>query len=275
MNINNHIHHGDGIHIYLADGIVPQLLLALPFVLALVMYILAAVVSSSRYKQWPLYRYAFWIFGILCAAATVVGPLANRAHIDFTAHMIGHLLLGMLAPLLLVLAAPMTLALRILNVNSARCLSRILKSCPVRILSDPIVASLLNVGGLWVLYTTDLYVMMQQNIILHVLVHIHVFFASYLFTVSMIYIDPTPHRTNFVYRAIVLVIALAGHGILSKYIYVHPPSNVPIAQAETGALLMYYGGDAIDLVLIFILCFQWFRATRPRASLSMSQSVNS
>jgi putative membrane protein len=174
-----------------------------------------------------------------------------------------------------VLAAPMTLALRTLDVNSARHLSRMLKSCPVRILSDPIVASLLNVGGLWVLYTTDLYVTMQQNIILQVLVHIHVFFASYLFTVSMIYIDPTPHRTSFVYRAIVLVIALAGHGILSKYIYAHPPGSVPAAQAETGGMVMYYGGDAIDLVLISVLFFQWFRATRPRASWSVNQSVNS
>jgi putative membrane protein len=271
MNINNHIHHGDETHIYHADGIVSQLLLTLPFVLVLVMYILAAFVSSRRHKQWPLYRTVFWVFGVLCAAAAVVGPLANRAHMDFTAHMIGHLLLGMLAPLLMVLAAPMTLVLRTLNVTLARRLSRVLKSWPVRILSDPIVASFLNVGGLWILYTTDLYSAMQQNILLHVLIHIHVFFAGYLFTASMIYIDPTPHKSSFVYRAIVLVIALAGHGILSKYIYAQPPNSVPAAQAEIAGMLMYYGGDAIDVVLIFIFCFQWFRATRPRASLTMDQ----
>jgi putative membrane protein len=109
---------------------------------------------------------------------------------------------------------------------------------------------------------------MQQNIHLHMLIHIHVFFAGYLFTVSMIYIDPIPHRTSYVYRAIVMVIALAAHGILSKYIYAQPPYGVPAAQAETGGMLMYYGGDAIDLVLICVFCFQWFRATRPRTSLS-------
>jgi putative membrane protein len=262
MHISNHPHH--------EDGIILQLLVALPFLLVLIIYILAVITSSRRRKQWPLYRTVFWFFGVLCTAAAVVGPMANRAHTDFTAHMLGHLLLGMLAPLLIVLAAPMTLFLRTLNVISARRLSRVLRIWPVRILSDPIVASFLNVGGLWVLYTTDLYVLMQQNILLHVGVHTHIFFAGYLFTVSMIYFDPTPHRTSFVYRSIVLVIALAGHGILPKYIYAHPPSSVPIAQAETGGMLMYYGGDAIDLILICILCYQWFRATKPRSLLSRS-----
>lgn len=258
---------------YHGIGVPFELILALPFVLALVMYVGAAVVSSrrSRLRKWPRYRYAFWILGVCCAAAAVVGPLATRAHIDFTAHMLGHLLLGMLAPLLLVLAAPVTLLLRTLNVPAARRFSRVLKSWPARILSHPIVASFLNIGGLWVLYTTNLYVEMQQNIFMHLLVHIHVFFAGCLFTLSMIYIDPTPHRFSFLYRAIVFVLALAGHGILSKYIYAQPPNGVPAAQAETGGMLMYYGGDSIDLVLILILCFQWFRATRPQASLALTQ----
>lgn len=253
---NDHIHHGSG-NSYV-------LILLLPFVIALIMYILATVLSSSRHKRWPLYRTAFWIFGVFCAASAVVGPIANRAYMDFTAHMLGHLLLGMLAPLLMVLAAPMTLVMRTLNVKLARRLSHVLKSCPVQALSDPIVASLLNVGGLWVLYTTDLYSMMYQNILLHLFIHLHVFFAGYLFTLSMIYIDPTPHRSSFRYRSIVLVTALASHGILSKYIYVQPPTGVPTVQAEIGGMLMYYGGDVIDIVLIFIFCLQWFRANRPR-----------
>lgn len=249
-----------------------ELILLLLFVMIVIMYILAAILSNRRHKQWPLYRTAFWVLGFFCVASAVIGPLANRAHIDFTAHMLGHLLLGMLAPLLIVLAAPMTLILRTLHVNSARRLSRILKSWPVCILSNPTVAALLNVGGIWVLYTTDLYGEMQQNMVLHVLIHLHVFLAGYFFTMSIIYIDPTPHRTSFIYRAIVLVLALAGHGILSKYIYSHPPSNVPLEQAQLGGMLMYYGGDAIDLILIFTFCLHWYRANRPRAVVPESVS---
>ena len=259
----NHIHHGSIVSF--------EPLFALPFVMTLGIYVFAAAISNRHHKQWPLYRYAFWIFGVLCAAAAVVGPLAHRSHVDFTAHMIGHLLLGMLAPLFIVLAAPMTLILRTLNTVSARRLSRMLKGWPAGILTNPIVASLLNIGGLWILYATDLYAAMQQNSLLHLLVHIHIFLAGYIFTLSMVYIDPTPHRFSFMYRAIVLVLSLAGHGILSKYIYAYPPDGVSAAQAEIGGMLMYYGGDAIDLILIWVFCFQWFKAARPQASLAMEQ----
>lgn len=258
--MNDHIHHNTG-HFF-------ELILLIPFGLALVLYIGAVFISSRKSRKWPIYRTVFWVFGVICATAVFAGPLANRALIDFKVHMIGHLLLGMLAPLLLVLSAPMTLVLRTLNVKSARRLSCILKSWPVRIFSDPIVASLLNVGGLWALYTTDLYSAMHQNVLLHFFIHLHVFIAGYLFTMSMIYIDPTPHRSSFLYRSIVLVIALASHGTLSKYIYSQPPTGVPTAQAEIGGMLMYYGGDVIDSILIFILCLQWFKANRPRANVN-------
>lgn len=260
MNINNHIHH--------TIGIIPQLLLALPFIMAFVMYILAVIVSNRRQKPWPIYRTVYWAFGILFAIISVAGPLADRAHVDFAAHMFGHLFLGMLAPLLLTLAAPMTLMLRTLSVPLARRISKVLRSWPSRIYTNPVVASFLNIGGLWLLYTTDLYSLMHKSILLHIIVHFHVFLAGYLFTVSMIYIDPIPHRTSFLYRAIVFVIALAGHGILSKYIYANPPHGVPADQAELGGMVMYYGGDMIDIVIIFILCLHWFRATRPRIKLA-------
>ncbi|GAB6990096.1 hypothetical protein JCM16418A_21460 [Paenibacillus pini] len=58
--------------------------------------------------------------------------------------------------------------------------------------------------------------------------------------------------------------ASAGHGILSKYIYTHAPTHVLKSEAESGGMLMYYGGDAIELILITLFCYQWYRASRPR-----------
>ncbi|MEH7333573.1 cytochrome c oxidase assembly protein [Neobacillus drentensis] len=242
-----------------------ELILFIPFVLLLMVYIFASFRSNRQYKRWPLYRTLFWVSGILCITAVVAGPLVNRAHMDFTAHMLGHLLLGMASPLLIVLSAPMTLVMRNLNVKLARQLSKILKSYPIRILSDPMFASLFNVGGLWILYTTDLYSAMHHNIGLYFFIHVHVFLAGYMYAAAFISIDPTPHRTNFIYRAIVLVLSFASHGILSKYIYAHPPLGVTKTQAEMGSMLMYYGGDAIDIALIYILCWQWYKSKKPLA----------
>ncbi|MEH6994266.1 cytochrome c oxidase assembly protein [Neobacillus drentensis] len=66
--------------------------------------------------------------------------------------------------------------------------------------------------------------------------------------------DPAPHRYGFVFRAVVLILSLAAHGILSKYIYAHPPVGVPSEQSETGGMIMYYGGDMVEIVLIFLFC---------------------
>ncbi len=266
MNIHSGVHHVDETSIDHVAAIFPQLLLSLPFFILFIMYISAVIFTNRRYKPWPLYRTVCWVLGILCALLAVVGPLANRALVDFTAHMMSHLLLGMLAPLLMAIAAPVTLLLRTLRTSWARGLSRFLKSWLSRIYTHPIVATFLNIGGLWVLYTTDLYSLMHESTLLHVIIHLHVFIAGYLFTVSIIYFDPVFHRKSFLYRATVLIIALAGHGILSKYLYAHPPAGVPPEQAELGSMIMYYGGDLIDAIIIFLLCLQWFRATKPRAA---------
>ncbi len=220
-------------------------------------------VHATRSRSWPRIRIWFWIAGVVAAAMAVVGPLSKAAHHSFTAHMITHLLLGMLAPLLLVLAAPITLLLRALPVTAARVLTRVLRTVPARVITDPIVAAILNVGGLWALYTTGLYPAMHTSPALHLLIHAHMFLAGYLFTAAVITIDPMPHRRGHLYRAIVLIVALAGHDILAKYLYGHPPAQIATSDAETGAMLMYYGGDAVDLVLIVFLCARWYRAARP------------
>ncbi|MED3646393.1 cytochrome c oxidase assembly protein [Halalkalibacterium halodurans] len=245
-------------------GLEEQIVLTIPFVIGLVLYLLSVVHSNRSYSSWPLYRTNLWILGSICALLAVCGPIATRSHTDFTLHMVGHLLLGMLAPLLMVLASPFTLAFRALPVQHARKLAKLLKSRYIQVISDPIVASILNIGGLWILYTTPLYNAMHGHPLLHIVIHLHVFLAGYLFTASMISIDPMPHRTSFTYRGIVLVLALAAHGILSKYIYFSPPASVPLNQAEMGGVLMYYGGDAVDIVLIFVFFMQWYKAVRPR-----------
>lgn len=249
-----------------------DLLFGIPALLAIGFYIGAVIITNrqGRLRKWPWPRTFSFVAGVLFAAAALIGPLARQSHTDFTAHMAGHLLLGMLAPLLIALAAPMTLLLRTLNVHWARKLSRLLQGSYVGFFTHPIVASALNIGGLWLLYTTSLYAAMHANIWLHIIIHIHVFLAGYLFTISLVYIDPVSHRFSYIYRTAVFIMALAGHGILSKFIYAYPPTGVPEEQARIGAMLMYYGGDAVDLLLIFILFKHWYQSVRPRKLVSVA-----
>lgn len=240
-----------------------QILLACPFLILFVVYLMAVVKSNRKKKQWPIYRIFMWSIGICSALLAVIGPIADQAHTEFSAHMIGHVLLGMLAPLLMALGAPMSLFLRTISVAKARKVTAVLRSSPLHVIQHPVIASLLNIGGLWILYTTDLLSMMHENSLLYVLVHIHIFLAGYVFTISIIYIDPTFHRKSYVFRTIVFLFALAGHAILSKYIYVNFPSGVSKTEAELGSMIMYYGGDTVEVGLISILFYQWFKKTRP------------
>ena len=234
-------------------------------VLGLGAVVYAAGWWASRHRgRWPIHRTVLWYTGLFCAGAGLVGPIAEAARTSFSAHMVGHLLLGMVAPLCLVLSAPVTLALRALPVVHARALSRVLRTVLVRGLTHPMVAVVLNVGGLWALYTTDLYGMMHTSVWLYALVHAHVFLAGYLFTAAMVGIDPNPHRSSFALRTAALIGFLTAHSILAKWLYGHPPAGVDFADARIGTQIMYYGGDAVDVTLIVVFCAQWYTATRPR-----------
>lgn len=190
--------------------------------------------AAGRRGPWPRHRTAAWLAGLATASAGLSVP----------DHVPGHLLLGMLAPLLLVRAAPVTLALRALPVPRARRLSRLLRSRPARVLTTPAVAATLDVGGLWLLYTTDLHE--------HPITQLHVLAAGYLFTAAVVGVDPAPHRARLGTRAAVLVLASAAHGILAKHLYATDPG---------GAVLMYYGGDAIEVALAVLLGREWLSAT--------------
>jgi putative membrane protein len=232
---------------------------------AVLSYLGAALQVWSRDIDWPLRRLGCWIAGCVCLAATLVGPLAEQAHSHFAVHMAGHILLGMVTPLLLVSAAPVTLVLRVLTVLRARLLARALASRPVAVLAHPLIAAVLNVGGLWVLYRTGLYAAMATRPWLGIVISGHVLATGCLFVFAILGgPDPAPHRAPFAWRAGVLVAAVAAHDILAKVIYSSPPEGVPADQAQVAGELMYYAGAPVELVLITLLCRSWYRTgTRP------------
>lgn len=225
-------------------------------------YLICVARSNRQYDNWPLYRTFCWFGGCISAAFVIFSLFLNQP--NFVEHMLHHLLLGMLSPLLLVLSTPLTLLLRSLSVTHARRITKILKSRLLVFYHHPLIASLMNIGGLWFLYLTDLHHLLHRHWLIALFIHIHLFLAGYLFTTSMIELEPTSHRYSFRLRAIVLIVAMAGHALLAKWIYAYPPSGVSPAEAKLAGMKMYYGGDVIDVVIIYFLCFKQYRATRPK-----------
>ena len=260
-SVSAHVHHhGAG----LATVSIGDAALAAPFIAAVIVYTCAALGMQRGRGPWPGVRIAAWTAGVAAVWLGTVGPLAAAAHDSFIAHMAAHLLVGMLAPLLLVLAAPITLALRSFSIEPARRVSAVLRSPIARVLTHPIVAAVLSLGGLGLLYLTPVFEVVHRNPLLHIVVMVHVLLAGVLFTASVIAVDPNPHRSPFRLRVGVLVAALAVHAIIAKALYANPPAGPPVADVEGGAQLMFFGGDLVDAALLVLLGCEWFRATGRR-----------
>lgn len=245
----------------------------IPYLFAVGSYVAGMVIEQRRGNEWSWGRAACWMLGCTFALFAVLGPLTSPSFAGFAGHMVTHVLIGMVAPLLLVLGAPVTLALRTMDVLPARRLTRILRSRPVAFLTAPLVAATLNVGGMWALYLTPLHALADVPLF-HLLLMAHFLLIGVLFTASIVSVDPNPHRASIRTRLIVLVLAIAAHGVLAKLLFAQPVPGVDQTQAELGAQIMYYGGDVVDLALMVLLLAEWYRVSGRRL-LSRSTAARS
>lgn len=239
-----------------------ELISAAAALLVVVAYLSAAGRLRRRGDAWPRRRDVSFGAGGVAMAWVAAGTLPGG---PFTVHMVQHMVVGMAAPLLLASARPLTLALRSLGHGRAR---RGLLACahsPVLgALALPPLAALLDVGGLWLLYRTELFVVMQDSPLLCLLVHAHLLAAGLLFTASVCQLDPVRRQWSVAVRGATLLGAGAVHAVLAKTLYAVPPPGTGFAVADlhSGARLMYYGGDLVEAALAVVLGLGWFRARR-------------
>ncbi|WP_051852966.1 cytochrome c oxidase assembly protein [Streptomyces aureocirculatus] len=222
-------------------------------------YLLAAARLRHRGDRWPWPRDVSFTAGSAAVLWAVVGSLPGE---PFTAHSAQHLTVAMAAPLLLVLARPLTLALRALPpCRARRALLAVLHARPAQWLMFPPLAALLDVGGLWALYRTPLFAAADEPVV-HALVQAHTLAAGLLFTFAVCQLDPVRRRWGTALRGATLLAAGAAHAVLAKSLYATPPPGTAFTTADlrTGAQLMYYGGDLVEVGLALTLAVRWYVA---------------
>ncbi|MFI0936848.1 cytochrome c oxidase assembly protein [Streptomyces sp. NPDC021019] len=238
--------------------------LALAGMAAAIVYWWAAGRLLRRGDAWPRWRTISFTAGSAGMAWIAVSPLPRE---PFTAHMMEHLILGMAAPLLLVLTRPFTLTLRVLPPGAARrSLLTLMHSRPTAWMVFPPVAALLDLGGLWLLYRTELLAAVQHHPLGHTAMHAHVLVAGLLFTFSICQLDPVRHRRSLLLRGATLLAAGAAHAVLAKTLYATSPpgTSFTTADVQTGAQIMYYGGDMVEAALAVVLAASWYQAAGRR-----------
>ena len=255
-------------HMPAAQGSLLDWLPLLLIVSLTVAYLAAACGQRHKFAGWSAWRSLFFTLGSLLLAIAVAPPLMTWAHHDLVGHMTLHLVIGMLAPLAWVLAAPITLLLRALPQAGGRRLAAWLQSRFVRIVSHPVVALLLNIGGMYMLYLTSLYSESLDNQALHYGIHLHFLVAGYLFCWAILAEpDGSPHRLSLRFRLGVLFASIATHSLLGKLMYGYGwprGTGHSLEEVQAAAQLMYYGGDLAEVLLAIALLTFWLRKPAER-----------
>jgi putative membrane protein len=234
----------------------------LPIVLTLAassVYLSLAIRQQLRSRPWSRWRTALFLSGCGLLVLGFSPQALPFAQGDIRKHMLQHLLIAMIAPIGLVMASPVTLILRTVPPRYARVVTRALRSRWLQAVANPVVALILDLGGMTLLYFTPLYGLTMAHPALHYGVHLHFVAAGCLYTWAIAGPDPAPHRPSVPLRLLVLGTAVILHSVLSQLLYagwhVEIPANA--IELQRAAELMYYGGDIAEMLLAFALVSSW------------------
>lgn len=243
-----------------------ELVVGAAVLLVTVGYLAAAGRLRRRGDSWPLIRDASFAAGGL---GTVWATLGDPWGGPFTQHVVRHLVVAMMAPLLFVAAHPLTLALRALAPGGVRRrLVAVAHSGAVALLFFPPLAAVLDVGGLWLLYRTELFAATAHRPLLHSAVQVHMAAAGLLFTFAVCGLDPVRRRWSLGVRGATVLAAGTAHAVLARTLYSRPPPGTAFTTADLrlGAQWMYYGGDLAEAGLAVLMGVAWYAgAGRARA----------
>jgi putative copper resistance protein D len=234
-------------------------------------YLTSAALVSVRQPgtRWPLTRTLLFLAGILISAYATCGAIAVFDQALFTAHMIGHLALVMLAPALLVAGRPMRLAVMSSPPARAERLSRIFGGRIISAITCPPVAlatySVVIVGS----HLTGVMGTVMKNTWAGQVEHLVYLLAGMQFFVLIVGDEPIRWRLSAPARWLLLALSMAVDtftGVVlmlqSTPIAMKPVPGVsvnPLSDTHTGGAIMWFGGDSLMAVVMIALVIGWLR----------------
>ena len=249
-------------------------------VLAIFFYVAGVRRLTRRGDRWPIFRTVFWIAGILLLIWVTSGPLNAYGHYLFSVHMLLHMLLSMAIPLLLVAAAPVTLAARAIRGRDdgtrggREWILWAVHNPVAKVLTHPFVAAALFIGSLWLFYFTDLFRWSLYNHLGHEWMVTHFLITGYLFSMTLIGIDPVPYRLPHAGRLVLLITTMAMHAFFgiaimsSQGLFVaewfgamgRTWGPTPLEDQYAGGGIAWSIGEIPTLIAAITVAIQWSRS---------------
>ncbi|HEX2903150.1 MAG TPA: cytochrome c oxidase assembly protein [Jatrophihabitans sp.] len=230
-------------------------------------YVTGVLAARRRGQVWPAqYTLAF-------AAGLVVVGLATNSSIAvydmslFTAHMLGHLMLVMLAPALLMAGRPFNLMLAATSGERQARIRRVLLGRAVSLLTAPPVALASYTVVIVGTHLTGLMDQIMRYTWLGQLEHLTYLVLGCQFFVVVIGDPPIRWRLGVPARLFMLALSMAvdtftGIVLLQTKTAIHmmPPPNAninPLTDTQTGGAIMWFGGDGIMAVIMVSIAIGW------------------
>lgn len=244
------------------------------------LYCYGYAILRARGDRWPIGRLISWLAGISMVIWVTNSGISTYAQVSVEFHMYSHMSMTMIAPVFLVLGAPATLALRAMRpaVGNERgpreWLNWFLHSWITRILTNPFYVFFIYVIGLYGLYMTPAFGWLMSSHLGHLFMEFHFIASGYLFYWVIIGIDPRPKVLPYWGRLLILLAALAVHGIFALilmtdprplapewYGLVQPPwLTDPVADSLAGSNVAWGLSELPTLIVMIVIAVQWARS---------------
>ncbi|MGO3904737.1 MAG: cytochrome c oxidase assembly protein [Microbacterium gubbeenense] len=232
-----------------------------------------------RGDKWPVWRTVMWMLGIALLIWVTCGPLNAYGHYLFSVHMLLHMLLAMGIPLLLVAGAPVTLALRAIHKRTdgtrggREWILWAVNSPVSKVLTHPFVAAAIFIGSLWLFYFSDLFRWSLYDHLGHEWMVAHFLISGYLFSMTLVGIDPVHYRLPHAGRLVLLIITMAMHAFFGITIMMSEGLMVaewfgsmgrtwglpPIEDQFWGGGIAWSIGEIPTLIAAITVAIQWSR----------------
>ena len=243
-------------------------------------YLAGVIRLARRGDRWPVGRTIAWITGMLLLFYTTNGPFNAYEQYLFSVHMLAHMMLMMLIPLVLVLGAPITLALRTTAKRSdgswggREWIMWMVQTPWSKLITNPVIAAAIFVGSLWVFYFTPIFRWAMAEHLGHQWMIIHFLISGYLFSLTMIGIDPVPRRYPHAIRLVILFATMASHAFFGVTVMTGDSLLLadwfgamgrewgadPLADQKVGGGITWGIGELPTLALALIVAVQWARS---------------